>query len=339
MVTIQEIAEIANVSRSTVSRVLNDDPNVREETRKRVKQVIEQIDYHPNTAARRLAGGRTGIIGLLIPMGVTALFQDPYFSLITQGVTSACNAVNHMVVLWLGEPEYERRTIGDFLHNHIIDGAIIASNLIDDPLLTSIIESHLPFILVGRHPSSDDVSYVDVDNERGAFEMVSYLVQCGFTRIATITGPLNMIAGFDRLAGYRKAMAHHQLPVQEQWIARGDFSEQGGYEAMQKLLPLQPEAVFAASDLMACGAMRAVQEAGLCVPEDISIVGFDDMPFSAASRPPLTTIRQPILHSGEVAAQALIEMINHADEANHHIILPTELVIRSSCRSPQHAVD
>lgn len=335
MVTIKEIAELAQVSRSTVSRVINNDPDVSEVTRVRVKQVIEKINYHPNIAARRLAGGHTGVIGLLVPMGISTLFKDPYFALIVQGVASACNSINHTVVLWLAEPEFERSTIRQFLHNHIIDGAIIASNLIDDPLLKVLIESDLPFILVGRHPASAEVSYVDVDNQNTAFEMVAYLARTGFTRIATIAGPQNMIAGFDRLAGYRKAMRHYSLPVASEMIVEGDFSEQSGYNAMMKLLPAQPEAVFVASDTMALGAMRAVQEAGLRVPEDISIAGYDDMPFAASSNPPLTTMRQPIQQCGAVAAQTLIDMIDRPSATQHHIILPTELVIRASCRSPK----
>lgn len=335
MVTIEEIAALTKVSRSTVSRVLNNDPNVSVKTRMRVKEVIEQINYHPNIAARRLAGGHTGVIGLFVPMGVSTLFTDPYFSLIIQGVTSVCNSIDYTAVLWLAEPEFERRTVRQFLHNHIIDGAIIASNLIDDPLLKGLIESELPFILIGRHPSGEEVSYIDVDNQNAALEMVSYLACTGFTRIATITGPLNMIAGFDRLAGYKKAMEQHNLTVQPEMIIEADFSEQGGYNAMMKLIPAHPEAVFVASDTMALGALRAAQEAGLRVPEDISIAGYDDMPLSASSNPPLTTIRQPIQQCGAIAAQTLIEMINHPAETHHHIILPTELVIRSSCGSPK----
>lgn len=333
--TIKEIAALAQVSRSTVSRVLNNDPDVSENTRVRVKQVIEKINYHPNIAARRLAGGHTGVIGLLMPMGVSTLFSDPYFSLIVQGVASASNSVDHTVVLWLAEPEFERRTIGQFLHNHIIDGAIIASNLIDDPLLKALTDSDLPFILIGRHPASAEVSYVDVDNQNAAFEMVSYLARTGFSQIATITGKLDMIAGFDRLAGYKQAMRHYNLPIQQKMIIEGDFSEQGGYNAMMKLLPAQPEAVFVASDTMAMGAIRAAHECGRRVPEDISIAGYDDMPFAASSNPPLTTIRQPVQQCGAIAAQTLIDMIDRPSATHHHIILPTELVIRSSCGSPK----
>lgn len=331
MMTLEEIAVLAKVSRSTVSRVINNDPNVKAETRLRVEKVIEQIHYHPNLAARRLAGGRTGMIGLLVPMGVSTLFMDPYFSFIVQGVSSACNAANHSAMLWLAEPEYERRTVRQFLQNHVIDGAIIASTLIDDPLLRALMDDDLPFILIGRYLDNPDVSYVDVDNVKAASEIVSYLVGIGYRCIATITGPSNMIAGFDRLAGYKKAMDQHGLPVEDFMISEADFSENGGYAAMQKLLPYRPEAVFVASDTMAIGAIRAAKEAGLRIPEDIGIAGFDDMPFAASSNPPLTTVKQPIQQCGALAARTLIDMIDHPSATHHHIILPTELVIRSSC--------
>jgi LacI family transcriptional regulator len=335
MMTLEEIAVLANVSRSTVSRVINHDPNVKVETRMRVEKVIEQINYHPNLAARSLAGGRTGMIGLLVPMGVSTLFVDPYFSFIVQGVSSACNAANHSAMLWLAEPEYERRTVRQFLQNHVIDGAIIASTLIDDPLLKVLMQGDLPFILIGRYPENADISYIDVDNVKAAFEIVSYLAGTGYRHIATISGPANMIAGYDRLAGYKMAMCQSDLPVEDHMMVEADFSEQGGYNAMRQLLAYRPEAVFVASDTMAIGAMKAAKEAGLRIPEDIGVAGFDDMPFAASSEPPLTTVRQPIQQCGTIAARTLIEMIDHPSATHHHIILPTELVVRSSCLAAQ----
>jgi LacI family transcriptional regulator len=335
MTTLEKIATLAKVSRSTVSRVINDDPNVSERTRLRVKQVIEQINYQPNLIARSLAGGRTGVIGLMVPMRVEALFDDPFFSIVIQGVCAACNRLNRYVMFWLGEPEYERNNIRQFLQNHILDGAIIASMIMDDPLLKGLIGGDLPFILIGRYPENPNVSYVDVDNQDAAFEVIAHLCRIGHKHIATIAGPYNMIAGHDRLEGYKRALRAYGLPIGDGMIVQGDFTEQGGYFAAQQLLPRKPDAIFAASDRMAVGAMRAIKEAGLKIPDDIAVAGFDDMPFAATTDPPLTTIRQPIHRSGEVAAQTLIDMIDHPITTHHHIILPTALVIRSSCGSPK----
>jgi LacI family transcriptional regulator len=332
-VNLEEIAELTGVSRSTVSRVINNDPNVNESTRERVWAIVRQVNFHPNAAARGLAAGRTRVLGLVIPMGVSALFTDPYFPILIQGVSSACNANDQSVMLWLAEPEYERRTIRQIMHSGLIDGAIVASMLMDDPVVQALAEGDLPFILVGRHPTNTRVSYVDTDNLDGARKMVAHLLRLGRSRVATITGPQNMIAGADRLAGYSAALHDRGLAVDLELIVEGDFTEAGGYSVMQRLLPRRPDAVFVASDIMAVGALRAIRDAGLRVPEEIALAGFDDMPFAERSEPPLTTVRQPIVRMGGTAVEMLIDLIEHPDSAPHRIILPTELVVRKSCGS------
>jgi len=330
MPTLEEIAKRAKVSRSTVSRVINNDSRVSDETRQRVLAVVKRLNYHPNLAARSLAAGRTRILGLVIPERVTGLFSDPYFPILIQGITSACNAHDHSVMLWLAEPEYERRMISQILHNGLIDGVIMASMLVDDSLTSSLVESDLPFILVGRHPTNPRVNYVDVDNVNSARELVAHLVASGYRRIATITGPLNMIAGMDRLEGYQLALRDAGMTIDPRLIAVGDFSENGGYARMQDLLPLKPDAVFVASDAMALGALRAIREAGLRVPQDIALAGYDDMPFAERTDPPLTTVRQPIHQAGVTAAETLIDLVTDPSSQPRHIILPTQLVVRAS---------
>src|SRR3954469_10303805 len=161
--TLEEIAKHAGVSRSTVSRVMTNHPSVDPGTRARVLSVAEKLNYQPNMAARGLAAGRTHILGLVIPMGVSSLFTDPYFPLLIQGITSACNANDHSVMLWLAEPEYERRTIRQVLQGGLIDGVILASALMDDPMMEALLKGGLPFVLVGRHRTDNHVSYVDVE--------------------------------------------------------------------------------------------------------------------------------------------------------------------------------
>jgi LacI family transcriptional regulator len=331
--TLEEIAKHAGVSRSTVSRVMNDHPSVDDETRARVLSVAERLNYQPNMAARSLAAGRTRILGLVIPMGVSALFTDPYFPLLIQGISSACSANDHSVMLWIAEPEYERRTIRQALQGGMIDGVILASALMDDPMLEALRKRGLPFMLVGRHPTDNHVSYVDVDNRSAARDMVSYLIRLGYERIATITGPKNMIAGADRLQGYLTALQERRIERDADLIVEADFTEEGGYVAMQRLLPFAPDAVFAASDAMAVGAFRALRDAGKRVPDDIAVTGFDDVPFAARMDPPLTTVRQPIQHMGAVAAETLINMISHPDGQPRRVLLPTELIVRASCGS------
>jgi LacI family transcriptional regulator len=328
---IEEIAKLSGVSRSTVSRVLNDNPNVKSSTRTRVTDMIKRNNYRPNVVARRLASGRTHVIGLVIPTALSALFTDPFLPGLIQGVASACNARDHSVMLWLAEPEQERRTIHQIANNGLLDGLVIASSLTNDPLQQTLIEIGLPFMLVGRYAANSNVSYVDVDNLNSAREAVAHLLRLGRRRVATITGSDSMVVGADRRAGYEAALRERGRAVEAALIVEGDFTEMGGYMAAQQLLPQMPDAIFAASDSMAIGALRALRDAGRLVPQDVAVVGFDDMPFAARANPPLTTIRQPIQRTGQVAAETLMEMIEVRSAQPRRIILPTELIIRASC--------
>jgi len=329
---IEEIAKLSGVSRSTVSRVLNDDPHVKAATRARVLKIIESQHYRPNVVARRLASGHTHVIGLVMPTAVSALFSDPYFPWLIQAVASACSARDYSVMLWLAEPAQERRTIHQIANNGLLDGVIIAASLLGDPLLQTLADSRLPLMMVGRH-TDPQVSYVDVDNLNSAEEAVAYLLRLGRRRVATITGPRNTIAGADRRTGYEAALRERGLPVDPALMMEADFTEMGGYMAAQRLLPQEPDAIFAASDTMAIGALRALREAGCRVPQDVAVVGFDDLPTAAHADPPLTTVRQPIQRTGQVAAATLIEMIEERTTQPRRIILPTEFVIRASCGS------
>jgi LacI family transcriptional regulator len=283
-------------------------------------------------AARGLAAGSTRVIGLVIPVGITSIFADPYIPLVIQGVSSACNHLGYSIMLWLAEPQYERQTIGQIIHNGLMDGVIVVAMLLDDPLIDRLCESKRPFVTIGRHPTYDTVPYVDVDNHTGAYQAVSFAIRSGHRRVALIGGFLNSISGRDRYQGYLDALQGHGYPVIPELITEGDYSDWGGYQAMKRLLPFHPDAVFAASDAMALAAMRAIQEAGLRIPEDIAVIGFDDIPPAATSSPPLTTIRQPIQQTGKLVAEMLIDMIEKPDPLPRQVVLPVELVVRSSCQ-------
>lgn len=332
--TLEDIARLSEVSRSTVSRVINSDINVKDETRQKVLKVIQSVNFQPNLAARGLATGRTNVIGVVIPARVSVIFTDPYFPLFIQGVSSACNNRSYSVMLWLAEPEYERRMISRILHNGLVDGVIVAKTLMNDPIVDSLFESKMPFILIGRHPSMD-VNFLDVDNLQAGRKATLHLLRLGYKRVATITGAQDQIVGYDRYQGYLKALQDYERTFRPELVVEGDFTEEGGYIAMARMIPQKPDAVFVASDMMANGAMRAIHEANLRIPDDVAVVGFDDIPTSARTNPALTTVRQPVLQMGSKAVEALITIIENDLKSTQKIILDTELVVRESCGASQ----
>lgn len=329
-ITLEEIAKLSNVSRSTVSRVINGDPKVKDETRQRVMEVIESVNFQPNLAARSLAAGRTNVIGLVIPAGIAAIFSDPWFPQVVNGISTACNTKGYSVMLWLAEPEYERQMITRILHSGLLDGVIVSSMSVDDPIVKALHESKMPFVLIGRHPTLD-IPHVDVDNTHGGYIATKHLLDLGYQKIATIAGPQDLIAGIDRFRGYKQALFESNLTLNQEWVVEGDFSETSGYTASKTLLQENPDAIFIANDTMALGALRALRELKIRVPEDIAIVGFDDIPNASSSTVPLTTVRQPTQEMGKSAVLSLLELINNPDQQINNKLFPTELVIRKSC--------
>lgn len=335
--TLEEVARLAGVSRSTVSRVINNHPHVRSETRERVWQAIHKSGYQPHAVARSLVTKRTQIIGMVIPEAVTTLFTDPFFPILVRGATNACNAHRYQLMLSLFAASADQQEMYQhFLRSGYLDGVIVASASVDDPLISDLLRDQVPFVSVGRHPNRR-VHSVDVDNVGGARMVVEHLIRLGYRRIATITGRSDMTAGQDRLEGYRQALEAHSIPVEQGLVVEGDFTESSGMVSMQRLLSASPSAVFVASDMMAIGALKALRQAGRQVPQDIALVSFDDIPIASAIEPALTTVRQPIERMGSMAVEVLLSLVESSPEEEapvHRIVLPTELVIRTSCGSP-----
>jgi LacI family transcriptional regulator len=334
--TLDEIAREAGVSRSTVSRVVNNHPSVSPETRAKVEAAIERSGYRPHGIARSLATRRTHILAMIVPESVTKLFTDPYFPLMLRGATEACNRGGYQLLLSLFTASMDSGILRDrVLRSGYLEGVVAANASLADELVPSLLDERIEFVTIGRHPD-DRVNYIDADNTGGGRMATEHLIRLGHTRIATITGPPDMTPVQDRLEGYRETMEMHRLPVSEGLIAEGDFTEAGGRAAMTRLLPERPTAVFAASDSMAIGAIRAIRAAGLSVPEDIAVVGFDDIPMALTVDPQLTTVRQPIERLGHLAVEVLIQRLEQEDgqaASIQRIVLPTELIVRKSCGS------
>jgi LacI family transcriptional regulator len=330
--TLEDIARRAGVSRSTASRVVNHQPYVSEDARKRVQRVIQETGYRPHAAARALASQRSRMIGLIVPKTVSTLFTDTFYPRLTQGIASACNEINYTLSLFLvSTREDEEGIFPRVARKGFLDGLLVQSGQIGDKLIEKLMKVDIPLVVIGRPFRSEGVTYVDVDNVEAACKAVHYLISLGYERIGTIAGPSNTTVGIDRLEGYLKALKDNRFSVDESLIVESDFTEQEGFQAMQKLLPAKPRAVFAASDIIALGAMRAVRETGLKVPGDVAFVGFDDQPLPAGSDPLLTTIRQPVSRLGCRAVEALIDLIDNENDPARAIIMETQLIVRQSC--------
>ncbi len=329
---LEDIAKLAGVSRSTVSRVVNSSPNVGAATRKRVERIVQSTGYHPNAAAKSLASQRTNMIGLVIPRTTSAFFTDPYFPRLTQGVAFACN--NHHLTLSLflvGNQEDEIEITPRLLRNGMLDGILVQSGHTDDKFFRRLTTSQVPLLVLGRPFVEESVNYIDVDNIMAAKQATSHLINLGYQRIGMITGVIQSTTSIDRYAGFSQAMVEAGREIDKSLIAEGDFSEDSGYHAMKVLLPRKPDAIFAQSDVMAIGAMRAVQEAGLEIPNGIAFVGFDDLPIASTLPKKLTTVHQPITHLGIKAVDLLKDMIENGAKPARRLILDTELIIRDTC--------
>jgi len=331
--TLEDVARQTGVSRSTVSRVVNGQPNVSEDVRKRVLEAIQNTGYYPNAAARTLASQRSWTLGLILPHSVSFFFTDPYYSHLTKGMAQACNQSDYTLALFLvGSKQDEERIFDRLSRQGLLDGVIVQSGHHGDQwIIGRFVDAKMPLVIAGRPFRSDNVSYIDIDNINAAYGAVTHLIRLGRQRIGTITGPNNSAVGIDRRDGYIKALIERGRDVDDSLIVEGDFTEGGGYYLMQQLLSANPDAVFAASDVMAIGAMRAVREAGLRVPDDIAFVGFDDLPIATLSDVQLTTVRQPVDQFGAKAVELLIDLIENGIDPPRHIIMQTELVIRDTC--------
>ncbi len=331
---LEGIARKAGVSRSTVSRVINNSPNVSDRTRQRVLSVIEQENFHPNIAARALVKRRTDIIGVVIPTSANVFLSDNnYYPMILAGLGEAIRQLDYAMLMWLGEVTQDDQHLMHKLSNpHLTDGLIFVSLTNDHPLYTKLSRLRIPFVMIDRpFADLDYANYVSIDNVRAAEIATEHLIRLGRRRIAHITGMMTITDAHDRLAGYKNALRAAGLPIDYHLIVEGQFSYEAGYHSMKTLLPHKPDALFAASDTVAIGALQAAQEAGLRVPEDLSIIGFDDVDVAAQATPSLTTIRQPIREKGKVAAHLLTDLINERISTPQHIMLPTQLVVRQSC--------
>jgi DNA-binding LacI/PurR family transcriptional regulator len=329
--TLEQVAALAGVSRATVSRVVNGSPKVSPGVRAQVERAVAKLGYVPNRAARSLVTRRADSVALVVSEPHSRFFSEPFFAGMVRGVSAALAETGVQLLLLIAQELADRARLERYVIGGHVDGVLLASLHGDDPLPGSLERAGVPVVLVGRPAGTAPASWVDADNRGGARKAVDHLVRGGRRRIATIAGPQDMGVGLDRLDGYRDGLAAAGLAAAE-LVEAGDFTEEGGAEAMGRLLgrPGPPvDAVFAASDLMGAGALRALRAAGRRVPEDVAVVGFEDSAVARYAQPPLTTVRQPIEEMGRQATRLLLAKVA-GQAGGMHLVLDVELVVRSS---------
>ncbi|MET7699645.1 LacI family DNA-binding transcriptional regulator [Streptomyces sp. NPDC005485] len=329
--TIHDVAREAGVSRGTVSRVLNGGHYVSPAAQEAVNAAIHRTGYVVNRHARSLITGRSDSIGFLLTEPQERFFEDPNFNVLLRGCTQALAAHDVPLLLMLAGTEDERRRITRYITAGHVDGVLLVSSHSGDPVAEELREAGVPLVACGKPIGlGSKVSYVAADDRDGARDMVQHLLSLGRRRIGMVTGPLDTPGGVERLAGYREVLSAAGIEADDRLIASGDYSRASGEAGAEQLLARVPDmdAVFVASDLMAQGVLAALRKAGLRVPEDVSVGGFDDSPAATAANPALTTIRQPWDRISNEMVRVLLAQIGGEDPAA--VILPTELVRRQS---------
>ncbi|KKB11679.1 hypothetical protein VE25_10880 [Devosia geojensis] len=327
MATLNDVAEEAGVSPTAVSRYLNNRIELPQATRDRIDAAIAKLDYRPNLLAKRLSTGKTEAISLVTPE-----IANPFFAELAAAVEA--EAERHGYAVYISSTGGSRAKEIDALNrlrDQHVDGLIMMTNQPDDGTLARLLKGAGNVVLLDEDVPDVAVPRVFVENVEGAYLAANHLIELGHDDIALISGPAELFSVRERLAGFERAMDEARLPVRAHWILLKDYSRQFGYEAMRWLLKQSPRptAVLACSDYLAIGALKAVREAGLTVPGDISLVGFDDMPFAELVDPPLTTVRQPIADMGRIAFERLMAVLNKTP-APALTRLPVELVVRKS---------
>ncbi|GAB4518074.1 MAG: LacI family DNA-binding transcriptional regulator [Anaerolineae bacterium] len=328
------IASKANVSRSTVSRVINNKPYVSPKTRARVLAIIEQEGFSPNAAARMLATQRTETIGIVIENGAD-VFDDNYFFSLMKGIARAANQRHYALLLHMRDTRIDLQTFYDsVLRNRLMDGLVITTVTSDQSFIERLRDNDIRYVTVDRaYNKHDDALYATIDNVAATKELILHVIQnCGRRRIGIVSGPTSNVDGVDRLEGYRQALEEAGVPYDPELVYEGDFTRRSGYEGAKALLPQKPDCIFGANDFVALGVYDALTEAGVRIPDEVALVGFDDLVTVVSQiTPRLTTVHHPVLEKGEAATHLLLDAIEGHEEGPKRIILPTQLIVRESC--------
>jgi len=334
MVTIKDIAKAAGVSPSTVSRVVSNHPRISKATTVKVKRIMEEMGYHPNVMAKSLVSKTTKTLAIMLPRPAEELFQDFFFGELLRGIlTQSTRAGYDMLLTTATSPHDEKETVSRLVFGRRVDGVILLSSRVNDPLITLLDEQHFPTVLIGRTEGHANVLSVDTDNEQAAYDATQHLIIQGHERIGFVSGPPNLTVALDRMAGYRRAMQEAGLPIRSEWIVEGEFLQHSGYRAMSFMmsLPERPSGLVVIDDAVGFGVLRGLTELGYSVPDDICMVSFNNIALSELATPPISSIDIGTYQLGYTASQMLIRLIQEEHLAHQsRVIIPHRLIVRES---------
>ncbi|MBN1837440.1 MAG: LacI family DNA-binding transcriptional regulator [Spirochaetales bacterium] len=333
----RDVAQKANVSFMTVSRVINGHGNVKKATRDKVLKAIRELGYYPNAAARALNRNKTNVIGIVVPY-YEHFLAAPYFVELLLAIERYVSVRGYDLIFNTSTGRSDKKDYSILYKHRKIDGLIIfAPSIHDDSSLADLVRDHVPFVIVGGRDENVHINHVDIDNEKGTREAIDYLLSLGHRRIGCVTGILHVIDGRNRLHAYLDTLRAAKVETDNDLIFEGDFTEKSGRDALHHFWSLKspPTAVFCSNDHMALGVFQGAHERDLRIPADLSVVGFDDISLASYLSPPLTTVRQPIDVLGQRAARLMIASIERRPPAGSKIIVEPELIIRSSCAKPR----
>ncbi len=338
-VTIKDVAREAEVSPSTVSRVISDSSQISCETKEKVRTVMDRLGYHPNAIARSLVNQRCNSIGLVMSRPTDRALANPFFTDMIQGIAASTQQENFSLMLTSADSyESETREALNLVKKRQVEGLILMASRISGDLINTLVRENYPFVLVGRSREHSDIPRVDNNNIRAVKDAMIKLIAKGYSNIAFLSGPKDFVVCQDRLQGYREALVEAGLAYRPELVSYAEFSYEAGLKEAHDLFirsRRQIDLVFCADDLLALGALRAVETRGLKVPEDIGVIGFNDTPAASLVNPGLTTVRIPIKEMGKRAAQMLISVIEDHNYQGEEVIIPTEIIWRNSVRDDQ----
>jgi LacI family transcriptional regulator len=328
MATMKQVAEKAKVSTTTVSHVINNTRVVSEDARERVLSVIRELRYHPSAVARSLKNDKTHTLGMVIPNN-----SNPYFAEIIQGIEAESFKLGYNIILCNSYDDPKKQAAYTrVLMEKRIDGLIIVSSGSDEELNQLLADEEIPKVLVDREVPGITADFIEANHEQGGYLATRYLLDLGHRKIACVAGPKTLLPSSDRVHGYWRALKEAGVASRDDFLFHSDFTSQGGYTAFQQLLTLtdRPTAIFASNDLMAIGGLCAAHQAGVTVPDDLSVIGYDDIALASFSTPPLTTVAQPKYEIGVLTAQIMVGRIRNSALALRREKLETYLIIRQS---------